>query len=65
MTLFRRSCAVVEVGAVDNAGCIARGEIACGRVGESKGGLFGVKIGAIGLIGTTRGGDGSVAGITG
>ena len=58
MKLFRRSCAVVDVGAVDKVGCAARGGIAWGRAGESKAGLLGVKLGAIGLIGIARGGDG-------
>ena len=65
MTLFRRSCAVVDVGAIDRAGCATRGDIACGRVAESTGGLLGVKVGAMGLIDTARGGDGRAVGITG
>jgi hypothetical protein len=36
--------------------------MACECVGESKVGLLGVKLAAIGLIGTARGGDGSAVG---
>jgi hypothetical protein len=65
MTLSSRSCAVVDVGAVDDTGGATRGGIGCRRVGDSRAGLLGVKLGAIGLIGIERGGEGSTVGIAG
>jgi hypothetical protein len=59
---FTRSCAVVHVAEIANGGPES-GDNAGRRFGETKGGLLGVKLGAVGLIGIARGGDGITEGM--
>ena len=66
VTMSKRSWAVVEVAAINVVSTAggAKGEMAL-RDGETTSGLLGVKMGALGLMGVARGGEGNIAGVMG